>query len=199
MVVEEPERGHYGVILADPPWTFATYSQKGKGRSAEAHYACMGLTAIKGLPVGSWAARDAALYLWSTAPHLEQALAVMAAWGFTYRSGFVWVKDRVGTGYWNRNRHEHLLIGARSSGVCPRFRGVAPVDSVIEGQQREHSWKPDRAVEIIETYHPGVAKLEMFARQSRPGWDSFGDQAGLFDRGPVRSSTASPITSTSSR
>jgi N6-adenosine-specific RNA methylase IME4 len=185
------------VILADPPWAFKTYSFKGKGRSAEAHYDCMDLAAIKALPVGSWAARSAVLYLWGTVAHLEQALAVMAAWGFQYKSNFVWVKDKIGTGYWARNRHEHLLIGARGSKVCPRFCGIAPEDSVIDGQQREHSRKPDAAYEIIEAYHPDVAKLEMFARQSRPGWDSWGDETGLFDQGavltrrwPARSSVA---------
>src|SRR5918994_4794707 len=89
-----PRAGSYGVILADPPWTFATYSDKGKGRSAEAHFDCMDLAAIKALPVGSWAARNAVLYLWCTVPHLENALAVVAAWGFTYKSSFVWIKDR---------------------------------------------------------------------------------------------------------
>jgi N6-adenosine-specific RNA methylase IME4 len=176
----------YGVILADPPWTFATYSQKGKGRSAEAHYNCMGLDDIKTLPVGSWAARDSVLYVWATVPQLENALAVMRSWGFGYVSSFVWVKNRIGTGYWARNRHEHLLIGARGSKVCPRFRGVAPEDSVIEGQQREHSRKPDRAIEIIERYHPNVPKLEMFARETRPGWDAWGDEVGLFDNGVVK-------------
>jgi N6-adenosine-specific RNA methylase IME4 len=175
----------YGVILADPPWTFATYSSKGKGRSAEAHYDCMSLDDIKALPVTEWAAHDAALYLWTTAPHLANSLTVMSAWGFTYKSNFVWTKERIGTGYWARNRHEHLLIGARGSKVCPRFNGIAPVDSVIEGQQRQHSQKPDRAIEIIERYHPGVPKLEMFARERRPGWDAWGNEVGLLDAGPV--------------
>jgi N6-adenosine-specific RNA methylase IME4 len=176
-----PQVGRYGVIYADPPWTFAMYSDKGKGRSAEAHYDCMDLTAIKALPVDFWAARDAVLYMWATVPHLENALAVMAAWGFAYKSGFVWVKDRIGTGYWARNRHEHLLIGARGSKVCPP-RGHA-VDSVIEGQQREHSRKPAWAAAIIESYHPGVPKLELFARETRPGWDALGDQVGVLDGG----------------
>jgi hypothetical protein len=110
----------------------------------------------------------------------------MAAWGFAYKSNFAWIKERIGTGYWARNRHEHLLVGARGSGICPRFRAIAPVDSVIEGQQREHSRKPDRAAEIIETYHPGVSKLELFARTSRPGWDAWGDQVGLLDHARFR-------------
>lgn len=173
------------MVYADCPWTFATYSAKGKGRSAEAHYACMTLDQIAALPVPRWAAPAAALYLWTTVPHLENALAIIRAWGFTYKSCFVWVKDRQGTGYWNRNRHELLLIGARGTGICPRFRGIAPADSVIEGQQRQHSQKPDQAVEIIEAYHPDALKLELFARTSRPGWDAWGSEVGLLDNGPV--------------
>jgi N6-adenosine-specific RNA methylase IME4 len=186
VVVAPPRAGHYGVIYADPPWTFATYSDKGKGRSAEAHYDCMPLEAIKTLPVGAWAAKNAVLYLWATVPHQQNALVILDAWGFTYKSSLVWVKERQGTGYWSRNRHEYLLIGARGSGICPRFRGIVLADSVINGQQRKHSCKPDRAVEIIESYHPSVPKLEMFARETRPGFDAWGDQIGLFDAGPVQ-------------
>jgi N6-adenosine-specific RNA methylase IME4 len=173
----------YDVIYADPPWTFVTYSPKGKGRSAEAHYPCMTLAEIAALPVKQWAAQASVLYLWSTVPHLVNALSMIDAWGFRYVSAFVWVKDRIGTGYWARNRHEHLLIGARGSKVCPA-RGLA-IDSVIEGQQRQHSQKPDRAAEIIEHYHPDARKLEMFARQRRPGWDVWGTEVGLLDHGPV--------------
>jgi N6-adenosine-specific RNA methylase IME4 len=175
----------YAVILADPPWPFRTYSRKGKGRSAEAHFPSMPVADIAALPVSDWAARDAVLYLWSTVPCLTAALTVMAAWGFEYKSAFVWIKESCGTGYWARNRHEHLLIGVCGSKLCPRFRGIEVEDSVIVGQQREHSRKPDRAVEIIERYHPGATKLELFARETRPGWDAWGDQVGLFDGGPV--------------
>jgi hypothetical protein len=105
--------------------------------------------------------------------------------GFKYKSGFVWTKERPGTGFWAFNRHEHLLVGARGSGVCPRFRGIKWRESVIDGQQRGHSHKPDLAAEIIEWYHCDAAKLELFARETRPGWDAWGDQVGLFDDGPV--------------
>jgi N6-adenosine-specific RNA methylase IME4 len=173
----------YDVICADPPWTFSTYSPKGKGRSAEAHYLCMTLAEVAALPVQRWAARNSVLYLWATVPHLVNALSIIEAWGFRYVSAFVWVKDRIGTGYWARNRHEHLLIGARGSKVCPA-RGLA-IDSVIEGQQRQHSQKPDRAAEIIEHYHPDARKLELFARQHRPGWDAWGHEVGMLDNGPA--------------
>jgi len=181
MIPPPPRAGQYGVIYADPPWTFETYSAKGKGRSAEAHYDCMDVAQIGRLPVELWSANPCTLYLWATVPMLPEALHVMAAWQFKYKSSAVWVKDRIGTGYWWRNRHELLLIGSRGRSMCPTGRAV---DSVIMGQQRAHSQKPDRAREIIEMYHPDAIKLEMFAREQAPGWDAWGLEAetGLGER-----------------
>lgn len=170
--------GPYDVIYADPPWTFETYSAKGKGRSAEKHYECMTLCDIASMHVGRVSGDRSILYLWSTSPHLSNAMWVMAKWGFTYKTSLVWVKDRIGTGYWARNRHELLLIGTHGSGVAQK-RGLA-VDSVIVGQQREHSRKPDRAREIIERYHPDARKLELFARTRAPGWDVWGNEVEKF-------------------
>jgi N6-adenosine-specific RNA methylase IME4 len=167
-LMDPPAIGPYGVIYADPPWQFATYSDRGKGRSAEAHFDCMVLREIKSLPVARWAAQDAALYLWTTVPHLELSLGVIAAWGFRYRSSFAWIKDRIGTGYWARNRHELLLVGARGAGICPRYRGIRLADSVIEGGQRQYARKPDAARAVIDRYHPDARRLELFARESAP-------------------------------
>ena len=169
--------GQYDVIYADPPWTFQTYSVRGRGRGPEARYDCMSLHDIKSLPVDCWASGTAALYLWCTVPHLQNALSVVEAWGFSYKSSFVWVKEKIGTGYWCRNRHELLLVGARGSRICPRFRGIPAADSVIEGQQRAHSQKPNKARQIIERYHPDANKLEMFARERVRGWDSWGPKS----------------------
>src|SRR5215472_4300752 len=104
-------RNYFAVILADPPWRFRVYSETGSSRAASRHYDVMDLPDIRALPVANLAARDAALYLWTTAPFLEQAFTVLSAWGFTYSSGLVWVIDRLGTGFWARSQHEHLLIG----------------------------------------------------------------------------------------
>src|SRR5919106_3897993 len=88
-----PQAGRYRVIYADPPWRFATYSDKGKGRSAEAHYDCLSLDDIKAFPVAAWAAPDAVLLLWATDPLLPRALEVIQAWGFAYKTvGFYWIK-----------------------------------------------------------------------------------------------------------
>jgi N6-adenosine-specific RNA methylase IME4 len=189
-----PAPGAYRVIYADPPWRFATYSDKGKGRSAEAHYDCLGLDDIKAIPVADWAARDSVLLLWATDPLLPRALEVIEAWGFTYKTvGFYWVKlnrsapeqitERdffTGLGFWTRANPEPCLLATR--GKPKRLAGDVP--KLLIAPRREHSRKPERAYGRIERLLPGPY-LELFARQSRPGWDGWGMQAGLFDEGPV--------------
>ena len=104
-----------GVIYADPPWRFEVYSRD-TGMDRDGSKPLSGPCArktIKALDVASIAADDCVLFLWATAPMLPQALEVMAAWGFEYRTNFVWAKDRAGTGYWSRNQHELLLVGVK--------------------------------------------------------------------------------------
>jgi N6-adenosine-specific RNA methylase IME4 len=168
---------HYAVILADPPWTFATYSRKGKGRSAEAHYDCMSLADIRALPVADWAAPDCALFLWVTDPSLPQALEVIAAWGFVYKTvAFTWAKTTkngagfpIGCGYWTRANPEQCLLATR--GRPQRLSRAVP--QLIVAPRREHSRKPDEAYERIEALVPGPY-LELFARAPREGWHSWG-------------------------
>lgn len=189
-----PRPGHYRVIYADPPWSFATYSRKGKGRSPDAHYDCMDLDAIKRLPVAGWAHPDAVLLLWATDPLLDRALEVIQAWGFAYKTvGFYWAKLNKGTaavaseadfftglGFWTRANPEPCLLATRGR---PRRRSGG-VRKLVLAPRREHSRKPDEMYERIEALLEGPY-LELFARGSRPGWDAWGDQAGLFDAGSV--------------
>jgi N6-adenosine-specific RNA methylase IME4 len=110
----------YGVIYADPPWRFEPYSRvTGMDRAAENHYPTSPLTEIKALDGESIAAADCVLFLWATATMLPQAIEVMRAWGFTYKTCAVWSKDRIGTGYWFRNQHEILLVGTRGQIPAP--------------------------------------------------------------------------------
>jgi N6-adenosine-specific RNA methylase IME4 len=167
-------RSVYGCLLVDPPWSFTPYSlDTGMDRAAANHYPTMRLADIKALPIP--AAKDAVLFLWATAPMLPAALETMAAWGFTYKSHFVWIKDRVGTEYWARNQHELLLIGTRGHVPCP-----APgtqFDSVIEAPRGRHSEKPAIVREMIAAMFPTVPKLEMFARgQHSCGFDYWGNE-----------------------
>ena len=138
-----PQSKHYRVIYADPPWTFATYSRKGKGRSPEAYYDCMSLADIKALPVAEWAADDCVLLMWATDPLLEKAFDIIHAWGFTYKTvGFYWAKLRkpelfyndrsffTGLGFWTRANPGALPArdarqAASPPGRCPQADRVA--------------------------------------------------------------------------
>ena len=188
-MISEPQSKRYGVIYADPPWTFSTYSRKGKGRSAEAYYDCMTLPEIKALPVAEWAADDCALLLWTTDPLLPTALEVIRAWGFTYKTvGFYWAKLNksadpttyqeasffIGLGFWTRANPELCLLATRGH----PYRRRADVKKLIVSPRREHSRKPDEAYQRIEALCEGPY-LEMFARFSRPGWDRWGVESDL--------------------
>jgi N6-adenosine-specific RNA methylase IME4 len=163
----------FGVVYADPPWRFEVRSENGLDRSADNHYPTMSLDEIRSLKVP--AAADAVLFLWATVPMLPEALDVMTAWGFSYKSHIAWVKDRTGTGYWARNRHELLLIGTKGEIPAPAL-GDQPA-SVIEAPLGKHSAKPACFAELIERLFPMTPKVELFCRLPREGWVALGNEA----------------------
>ena len=165
----------FGIILADPAWKFQTFSEKGLDRAADNHYPCQSTDDICDLPVQTISDKNCILFLWATVPMLPDALKVMAAWGFTYKSHAVWVKDRIGTGYWFRNQHEILLVGTK--GVIPSPAPGSQFPSVFEDAVQEHSVKPDSFYRMIESYFPNLPKIEMNARRARPGWIAWGLEA----------------------
>ncbi len=168
----------YGVIYADPPWRFEPYSRiTGMDRAAENHYPTSPTAEIKALDVRSIAAADCVLFLWATVPMLEQAFGVMRAWGFEPKSSFAWGKNRVGTGYWNRNQHELLLIGTCGHIPAPAMGTQWP--SLILAPVGRHSEKPEVFRRMIESYFPTLPKIELHARGpiARPGWDVWGLEA----------------------
>jgi N6-adenosine-specific RNA methylase IME4 len=167
----------YGVIVADPPWRWEPYSREtGMDRAADNHYVTATTKQIALLPVQSIAAKDSVLFLWAVSSMLPDALYVMGQWGFTYKSAYVWVKNRFGTGYWSRGKHEHLLIGTRGNPPAPAPGTQWP--SVIEAPARGHSVKPDEALEMIEHYYPNLPKIELHRRGlARASWDAWGAEA----------------------
>jgi N6-adenosine-specific RNA methylase IME4 len=171
-----PEK-QYGVVVADPEWRFEFYSPRGSlNSSADNHYETSALDVIKTRDVPSIAADDCVLFLWATVPMLLQALEVMAAWGFQYVSNFAWAKDKAGTGYWNRNQHELLLVGRKGDIPAPAPGMQWP--SVIEAPVTEHSAKPEKFLELIEAYFPTLPKIELNRRgPARAGWDAWGNEA----------------------
>ena len=203
--------GPFGCILADPPWRFATFSAKGRGRcpdgpaplsrnesirnAPERHYTTMSLQDIAALPVAASAARDCLLMLWAVDPMIPQAIAIGEGWGFKFKTvGFYWIKERrttsrrggqfdredhvrfpMGTGYWTRANPEACLLFTRGS---PK-RLSAGVRKLIVSPRREHSRKPDEQYERIEALVAGP-RLELFARSTRPGWSSWGNETERF-------------------
>lgn len=162
--------GPWPVIYADPPWR---YEDAEPTRAIENHYPTMTHAEICDLTIP--AADDAVLFMWATSPKLTEALAVMEAWGFTYRTCMVWVKDRIGMGYYARQRHELLLIGKR--GNLPVPEPSDRPDSVIEAPLGRHSEKPSVVAETIANMYPHLPKVELFSRQARLGWDAWGNEA----------------------
>ena len=155
---DELPRGHFGAILADPPWKFVTYSERGQGRSASQHYKVMTFEEIASLPVHDLAAPDAWLFLWVPGPHLPFGLQLIERWGFRYSGfGFVWAKQNpsgvgwhMGNGFTTRKNAELCLLGRRGK---PQ-RNSKDVRELIVSPRRKHSQKPDEQYTRIEHLSP---------------------------------------------
>ncbi|KMK68565.1 MT-A70 family methyltransferase [Puniceibacterium sp. IMCC21224] len=183
----------YGAILADPPWAYAMRSKKGHAKSPEAHYETMDLDEIKALPVAQLAGPDCYLFLWSTWPHVKQALEVLEAWSFTYVTGGAWLKRSttgkvaMGTGYVLRSASEPYLVGkiGRPQVGSRSERNVilAPeaIPDQIDSLRREHSRKPPEMRQMIERLRPRSYYAELFGREAWDGHDVWGNQADRFD------------------
>jgi N6-adenosine-specific RNA methylase IME4 len=162
------------LILADPPWDFDAWAPESLHTHPANHYPVMSLAEICGLPVGDLATDDCVLFLWTTGPCMEQALEALNAWGFKYKSQFVWDKEISGTGFWALGQHELLLIATKGHPPLPPQERVSA--SVIRERRREHSRKPEASYALIERMYPDLPKLELFARKRRPGWDAWGNE-----------------------
>lgn len=165
----------YPIVYADPPWRYENPPIGAGNRAIENHYPTMTLEEICALPVAELATPDALLYLWATAPKLAECMRVITAWGFTYRTCMVWVKDKIGMGYHVRNQHELLLICKR--GELPPPAVEDRISSVITAARGEHSEKPDEFYDYIEQAYPTLPKIELFCRSQREGWAVWGNQS----------------------
>ncbi len=176
-------RKRFSTILADPPWQFMNRT----GKMAPEHrrlsrYGTMSLPEICALPVSQVVAPTAHLYLWVPNALLPDGLEVMRAWGFNYKSNLIWHKTRKdggsdgrGVGFYFRNVTEVILFGVRGKNARTLAPGRRQVNFIAE-QKREHSRKPDQQYDLIEACSPGPF-LELFARGTRPGWTTWGNQA----------------------
>ena len=175
----------YNVIYADPSWAFRVWSDKGKERSADKHYSCMSLDDLKRMPMSSGensiAAADCALFMWATFPMLREALELIAAWGFEYKTiAFCWVKQNKnsdgifkGMGYYTRSNAEICLLATRGRVLERKSRSVS---SVIISHIERHSKKPAETRDRIVELFGDLPRIELFARETAPGWDCWGNE-----------------------
>ena len=157
----------YKTILADPPWKYG----KGFGYGAGEYYQLMKLDDIKELNINSISEENAHLYLWCPNSLISQALEVMEAWGFKFKTVITWVKHRSIFGYYFKGQSEQLLFGVKGR-LPPQNRCQV---TIINGKIRSHSMKPDEQYPVIEAVSPSP-RIELFARRRREGWDAWGNE-----------------------
>lgn len=182
----------FPVVAADPPWQFKTYSEEGEKRSPEIHYNTMSIEALSRIPLQMVTAPDCILFMWGTFPTLPQALELGEAWGFEYKTAaFVWVKRsprdvswHKGMGYWTMSNAEPCFLFTKGNPKRAN-KDVAqimvdpdlmPLFAPLVTPRRKHSQKPDEFYSRVERLMGDVPRLELFARQTRPGWTSLGNE-----------------------
>lgn len=204
MNLDIQKQNHYGVILADPPWRFRTFNEKGRKRCPDwkkfkdataHHYETMSLEDIKKMPISDIASEDCVLLMWFSWPMLREALEVIEAWGFEYKTcAFSWMKananqydmfgeqpkTEIGLGYWTRSNNESCLLATRGK---PKRLNSDVRQGIIE-PRRQHSRKPDCIHGRVQRLVAGPY-IELFARQKVNGWDTWGNQVQKFqERNP---------------
>lgn len=168
----------YQVVYCDPPWDYAGRTQQnGKAavKSAVDHYPTMTLEAMKALKVEEQCAKDAVMFMWSSSPHLPQAIELMEAWGFTYKTvAFVRDKQKVNPGYYTMSQCELCLVGVK--GRIPKPRGSRKERQFLSAARGRHSEKPVEIRERILRMFPTQKKIELFCRKAAEGWDCWGNE-----------------------
>jgi len=170
----------YQIILADPPWDYQGQVQhNGKGGKdtggAIKHYPTLTVAEMKTLPIGNLADKDCLLFMWSSSPHLDQAIELGKSWGFEWATvAFVWDKQKTNPGYYTLSSCELCLVFKK--GKIPTPRGSRKERQLLSVLRGRHSEKPEEVRERIERMFPSQAKLELFARKKVEGWDSWGNE-----------------------
>lgn len=168
----------FDVLYADPPWDYKGQTQHGgKGTSdtggAAKHYSTVTLADLKRLNVSDLAADNALMFMWSSSPHLDQALELMRAWQFEWLTvGFVWDKQRVNPGFYTMSQCEVCLIGRKGELLEP----AQTTHQLVHELRGEHSAKPETVRKRIEQMFPTHHKLELFARSAVPHWSVWGNE-----------------------
>lgn len=165
----------FNVIVIDPPWRYGKRAEDVTHRGRN-QYPDMDVADIGRLPVVDRAETDCVLWLWTTNAFMHDAYHCVDAWGFTPKTILTWAKDRMGVGDWLRGQTEHCIMAVRGKPLVT----LSNQTTLLHGPMREHSRKPDEFFELVESLCHGT-KLEMFAREPRPGWQVWGAETGAFE------------------
>lgn len=173
----------YQIICCDPPWDYGGQTQHNGAKGSDTggaikHYPTMKtvdmITEFRPL-LDSWSDDNCLLFMWTTWPHLDQAISLGTGWGFKYvHTPFVWNKMKVNPGFYTMTQTEPVLCFKR--GKIPQPRGSRNERQLIEEMRTKHSAKPQECYTRIERMFPTQNKMEMFARIQRQGWDRFGNE-----------------------
>jgi len=169
---ETPELppGEYTIFYADPPWQ---YSNTGFDESASQQYPTMALQKLKELKIPDMTSKQAVLFMWCTNPILPEGIELLKAWGFNYKTNMVWVKNKAPSmGWFLKTKHELLIIATRGESMHPEVKH----ESVIYADVTKHSKKPEIFYEMIEQAYPNQKYIELFARNKRTNWESWGNE-----------------------
>jgi N6-adenosine-specific RNA methylase IME4 len=200
--------GPFKLALMDPPWAFRTFAGKTrtptlkKFREAEDHYATMSVAEMAALPVGEMMDKDSVLAMWVVGSHCDAAIELAAAWGFRFTTDlFCWLKQkligadqidlftgdipppRMSMGYYTRKQKEDCWLFTRGRGLPVLEHDVR---QVIVEPRAGHSRKPAAQYDRLERLFGDVPRIELFARNTRPGWASWGNEVGKFDPAPAQ-------------
>ena len=162
----------FDLILCDPPYLYDVEANRTSDRIGT-HYMQMKTQDICDLPIQNIAEKKAILFLWSPAPKIEDAMKIIKAWNFEYKTQIIWNKKYIGLGRNVRQQHEILLIAKKGDFPTPLYKPP----SIIEEQRTDHSRKPEKSYEIIERMYPEAKKIELFARHVYPDWYGVGIEA----------------------
>ena len=166
----ELPKGKYNVLYIDPPWQ---YDNSGISGAAANHYSTLSIEELCNLKVKELSADNSVLFMWVTNPQLDESFKIVEDWGFKYKTNIVWTKDKAGQGFYVKGQHELLLICVKGNFTPDNSLYIR---SVVNLPRQEHSKKPDKFYEIIEELYPKGKYLELFARNKRKGWESWGNE-----------------------
>jgi len=172
----------YDILYVDPPWDYKGQTQhNGKGGKetggALRHYDTVTVKEMKTWKVSTICKPDCLMFMWTSSPHLDQAIELGKAWGFKYATiAFVWEKQKVNPGFYTMSQCEVCLVFKKDKGKIPTPRGARNIRQFLSKLRTKHSEKPQEIRERIEEMFPTQDKIELFARVSHEGWDSWGDE-----------------------